>query len=72
MLQDDDSTFVFDMNCDLIKRFFGAKGLRRMRIDEFSSFFLALQEEIGKQAFAALIESGNLRSCPYPGVDMRT
>ena len=41
----------FDMNCDLIQRFFGGEGKARLRIDAFTSFFCALQMELGQQAF---------------------
>lgn len=57
MLQEADPSLVFDMNCDLIKGFFGQHGTARMRIDVFSAFFTRLQEEFGQQTFRALIET---------------
>jgi hypothetical protein len=50
-----EDSFRFDFNCDLIKRFFGADGKGRLRIDEFSLFFSKLQLEIGMD-FLVLME----------------
>eukprot|EP00953_Heterococcus_sp_UTEX-ZZ885_P035600 18367-Heterococcus_DN1.PRE.6 len=41
----------FDMNCDVVKRYFGRNGDRRLRVDAFSVFFLSLQSEVAQQAF---------------------
>ena len=47
------SRLSFDFDCDLIKRYFGHSGKRRLRADEFTSFYAELQKEIGRQAFIA-------------------
>jgi solute carrier family 25 (mitochondrial aspartate/glutamate transporter), member 12/13 len=41
----------FDMNCDVVQRYFGRNGDRRLRVDAFSLFFLSLQSEVAQQAF---------------------
>ncbi len=51
----------FDMNCDLMKRFFGTDSKTRLRIDAFTSFFCALQMELGRQAFFKMLEANKRR-----------
>ena len=46
----------FRFNCDLIHRYFGKSGNRRLRAEEFSSFFTELQREIARQAFDARLQ----------------
>jgi solute carrier family 25 aspartate/glutamate transporter 12/13 len=49
----------FDFDCDLMKRYFGPKRKRRLRSDEFTSFFKELQKEIGRQAFICKLSELN-------------
>jgi len=44
--------FQFNPNCDLMDRFFGPDGKRKLRPIEFSQFFLNLTEEIPRQLFS--------------------
>jgi len=48
----------FNYDCDLIKRFFGATGKKRVRVDDFSLFFNKLQNEMAQQAFFQIDPSG--------------
>jgi solute carrier family 25 (mitochondrial aspartate/glutamate transporter), member 12/13 len=43
--------FNFDVNCNLVKRFFGPNGDKSLRFHDFSQFFNSLQTEITKQQF---------------------
>lgn len=45
------SAYRFDANCNLMKRFFGPDGKRKLRSLEFSQFFLNLTEEIPRQLY---------------------
>ncbi len=47
----DPGTKDFDMGCDLMRRFFGADGSGKLRIDAFSTFFCCLSVELGRQGF---------------------
>ena len=48
----------FDMNCDVIKRYFGDARHGKLRIDAFTSFFVDIHREMGRQAFIALLRRG--------------
>ena len=55
----------FDMDCDVIKRYFGDSRQGKLRIDAFTSFFVDLHQEMGRQAFIALLRrhgDGNTRT----------
>jgi solute carrier family 25 (mitochondrial aspartate/glutamate transporter), member 12/13 len=48
----------FNFDCDLIKRFFGTDGKKRVRVDDFSLFFNKLQNEMAQQAFFQIDPNG--------------
>jgi solute carrier family 25 aspartate/glutamate transporter 12/13 len=50
---------AFDKDCDLMKRFFGSTGKKRVRVDDFSLFFNKLQNEMTQQAFLQMDPDGN-------------
>jgi len=50
---------AFDSECDLMKRFFGVTGRKRVRVDDFSLFFNKLQNEMAQQAFLQVDPKGN-------------
>ena len=50
---------AFDGDCDLMKRFFGPTGKKRVRVDDFSLFFNKLQNEMAQQAFLQMDPKGN-------------
>eukprot|EP01117_Protostelium_nocturnum_P013703 TRINITY_DN5141_c0_g1_i1.p1 TRINITY_DN5141_c0_g1~~TRINITY_DN5141_c0_g1_i1.p1 ORF type:complete len:863 (-),score=251.43 TRINITY_DN5141_c0_g1_i1:62-2650(-) len=52
------SKHKFDSNCNLMIRFFGPDGKRKLRLPEFSQFFLNLTEEIPRQLFVSLDKEG--------------
>ena len=55
----------FNYDCDLIKRFFGTSGKKRVRVDDFSLFFNKLQNEMAQQAFMQMDPKGKASlSCP--------
>ncbi len=41
----------FDSNCNLVQRYFGLDGKRKLRFGEFAQFFTELQFEVLRQAF---------------------
>ena len=46
---DSDGPLKFDMNCDVIRRYFGDQLKSKLRIDAFTSFFCQLHQEMGRQ-----------------------
>lgn len=48
----------FNYDCDLIRRFFGQDGKKRVRVDDFSLFFNKLQNEMAQQAFFQMDPTG--------------
>ena len=60
----------FDMDCDVIRRYFGDQLKGKLRIDAFTSFFCQLHQEMGRQAFMALLrekrsEAGGGEGTPF-------
>jgi solute carrier family 25 aspartate/glutamate transporter 12/13 len=53
------SQVAFNYDCDIIKRFFGPDGKRRLRYPDFTQFFIELQDEIVLQAFQHFDKKGN-------------
>ena len=51
----------FDMDCDVIRRYFGDNLKGKLRIDAFTSFFCQLHQEMGRQAFMALLRQKRRR-----------
>jgi len=45
------AVFQFNMDCDLVKRFFGRDGRRRLRVEQLSVFLSMLKKEVAQQAF---------------------
>jgi Ca2+-binding EF-hand superfamily protein len=42
---------AFNMDCDVMKRYFGQDARGKLRVEAFSLFFISLQSEIVQQAF---------------------
>jgi hypothetical protein len=56
----------FDLDCDIVKRFFGKRGDKQLAIREFSEFLKELQREMGRQKFVKIAEdSDQVASEPF-------